>query len=323
MNKQFKKALPRWVTTVGVLSLALVLATACTDAKKKEQGTARETGQKIKATATIGMISDIVGKVGGNHVEVTGIMKSGVDPHLYKASQGDMRKLDQADVIFYNGLHLEGKMQDILEKISKQKPVIPVSKNIAQDQLRAGSPEMGSEHDPHIWFNVQNWMSAVETVRDELSALDAVHAEEYKANAEAYLTELRELDDYTRKQIASIPEAQRVLVTAHDAFGYFGDAYHIQVRGLQGMSTESEAGSQDVTKLRDYLVEHKIKAIFVESSVPRKAIDAVIQGAAQQGHTIKVGGELYSDAMGEEGTEDGTYIGMVKHNVNTIVKALK
>ncbi|MDY8023034.1 metal ABC transporter solute-binding protein, Zn/Mn family [Paenibacillus polymyxa] len=323
MNKQFKKALPRWVTTVGVLSLALVLATACTDAKKTEQGTAREAGQKIKATATIGMISDIVGKVGGDHVEVTGIMKSGVDPHLYKASQGDMRKLDQADVIFYNGLHLEGKMQDILEKISKQKPVIPVSKNIAQDRLRAGSPEMRSEHDPHIWFNVQNWMSAVETVRDELSALDAAHAEEYKANAEAYLTELRELDDYTREQIASIPEAQRVLVTAHDAFGYFGDAYHIQVRGLQGMSTESEAGSQDVTKLRDYLVEHKIKAIFVESSVPRKAIDAVIQGAAQQGHTIKVGGELYSDAMGEEGTEDGTYIGMVKHNVNTIVKALK
>ncbi|WP_068498815.1 metal ABC transporter solute-binding protein, Zn/Mn family [Paenibacillus kribbensis] len=322
MNKQFKKALPRWVTTVGVLSLVLVLATACTQ-EQKEQGTAGEAGQKIKATTTIGMISDIVGKVGGDHVEVTGIMKSGVDPHLYKASQGDMRKLDQADIIFYNGLHLEGKMQDILEKIGKQKPVIPVSKNIAQDQLRAGSPEMGSEHDPHIWFNVQNWMSAVETIRDELSALDAAHAEDYKANAEAYLAELRRLDDYTREQIASIPEAQRVLVTAHDAFGYFGDAYNIQVKGLQGMSTESEAGSQDVTKLRDYLVEHKIKAVFVETSVPRKAIDAVIQGAAQQGHTIRIGGELYSDAMGKEGTEEGTYIGMVKHNVNTMVKALK
>ncbi|MGZ0040194.1 metal ABC transporter solute-binding protein, Zn/Mn family [Paenibacillus ottowii] len=323
MNKQFKKALPQWVATVGVLSLALVLATACTDPKKTEQGAARGKGQKIKATATIGMISDIVGKVGDAHVEVTGIMKSGVDPHLYKASQGDMRKLDEADVIFYNGLHLEGKMQDILEKISKQKPVIPVSKNIAQNQLRAASPEMGSEYDPHIWFDVQNWMSAVETVRDELSELDAAHAKDYKANAEAYLTELRELDDYTREQIASIPQAQRVLVTAHDAFGYFGDAYQIEVRGLQGMSTESEAGSQDVTKLRDYLVEHKIKAIFLESSVPRKAIDAVIQGAEQQGHTLKVGGELYSDAMGAEGTEDGTYIGMVKHNVNTIVRALK
>ncbi|MDP1509669.1 zinc ABC transporter substrate-binding protein [Paenibacillus sp. CMAA1739] len=323
MNKQFKKALPQWVATVGVLSLALVLATACTDPKKTEQGAAREAGQKIKATATIGMISDIVGKVGGAYVEVTGIMKSGVDPHLYKASQGDMHKLDEADVIFYNGLHLEGKMQDILEKISKQKPVIPVSKNIAQNQLRAASPKMGAEYDPHIWFNVQNWMSAVETVRDVLSELDAAHAKDYKANAEAYLAELRELDDYTREQIASIPKAQRILVTAHDAFGYFGDAYQIQVRGLQGMSTESEAGSQDVTKLRDYLVEHEIKAIFVESSVPRKAIDAVIQGAAQQGHTIKVGGELYSDAMGEEGTEDGTYIGMVKHNVNTIVRALK
>ncbi|TKH44186.1 manganese transporter [Paenibacillus terrae] len=322
MNKRFKAAVPRRALIAGTLFLVLVAASACTDGKRAEQGAAGEAGQKIKATATIGMISDIVGRVGGNHVEITGIMRSGVDPHLYKASQGDMRKLDQADIIFYNGLHLEGKMQDILEKIGKQKPVVPVSKNIAQDQLRSGSPEMGSDHDPHIWFNVQNWMSAVATVRDELSTLDAAHAEDYKANAEAYLAELRKLDDYTREQIASIPEAQRVLVTAHDAFGYFGDAYGIQVKGLQGMSTESEAGSQDVTKLRDYLVGHKIKAIFVESSVPRKAIDAVIQGAAQQGHTIKIGGELYSDAMGEEGTEDGTYIGMVKHNVNTIVKAL-
>jgi manganese/zinc/iron transport system substrate-binding protein len=302
------------------LVVLVVVMSACGEQKSSTGGSAEG---KVRATATIGMISDLVRNVGGEHVEVSGIMKAGVDPHLYKASEGDIGKLDQADIIFYNGLHLEGKMVEILEKMAKDKPAVAVSNNIPASKLLAGDPKQGTEYDPHIWFNVQHWMSAVEIIRDELVKIDPSHADAYKENAEQYLKKLEELDAYAKEQIASIPEKQRVLVTAHDAFGYFGEAYSIKVMGLQGISTASEAGTRDVTVLRDYLVDNKIKAVFIESSVPRKAIDAVVQGAKEKGHTIVIGGELYSDAMGEEGTEEGTYIGMVRHNVDTIVKALK
>jgi manganese/zinc/iron transport system substrate-binding protein len=308
------------LTLAAILLASAVFLNACGD---KEASSGAAGGNKVKVTTTIGMITDIVKEVGGERVEVTGIMKAGVDPHLYKASEGDIRKLDQADIIFYNGLHLEGRMVEIFEKMAKEKPTVAVSKNIKESELRAGDPQSGTQHDPHIWFNVRHWMTATETVRDELIKIDSSHADEYKKNAENYLQKLKELDEYVKEQISSIPEQQRVLVTAHDAFGYFGDAYSIKVMGLQGISTASEAGTKDVTELRDYLVENKIKAVFIESSVPRKAIDAVIQGAKDKGHTITIGGELFSDAMGEEGTPEGTYIGMVRHNVDTIVKALK
>ncbi|MFD2613741.1 metal ABC transporter solute-binding protein, Zn/Mn family [Paenibacillus gansuensis] len=302
----------------GVLFITVLAVTAACGTE--------ETGQsegKLRVTTTIGMISDIVREVGGDHVEVTGLMGEGVDPHLYKASQGDIKKLDQADIIFYNGLHLEGKMIEIFEKMSKGKPTVAVSDNIDPSQLRSGQDSGGTEHDPHIWFNVANWIKAAEKVRDELSKLDPAHKQDYEASAAAYLKELEELDAYAKTEIAKIPEQQRVLVTAHDAFGYFGDAYGIRVMGLQGISTASEYGSKDVAKLRDFLVENKVKAVFIESSVPRKAIDAVIEGAKEKGHTIVIGGELFSDAMGKEGTAEGTYIGMVRHNVDTIVNALK
>lgn len=316
--RKFGKSWSRFAAVLILLGVMAVVS-ACGDQK----ASSKPAGNKIKATATIGMITDIVKEVGGEHVEVTGIMKAGVDPHLYKASEGDIGKLDKAEIIFYNGLHLEGKMVEILEKMGKKKPTVAVSKNIPESELLAGDPQMGTQHDPHIWFNVQHWMKAAETVRDELVKLDAPHADAYKKNAEEYVKKLKELDSYAKEQIASIPEKQRVLVTAHDAFGYFGKAYSIQVMGLQGISTASEAGTKDVTKLRDYLVENKIKAVFIESSVPRKAIDAVIQGAKEKGHSIVIGGELYSDAMGQEGTKEGTYVGMVRHNVDTIVQALK
>jgi manganese/zinc/iron transport system substrate-binding protein len=249
-------------------------------------------------------------------------MKSGVDPHLYKASQGDIKKLDDANMIFYNGLHLEGKMVDIFEKMEKDKPTIAVTKNITDEELQA--PADGSyAHDPHVWFNVKHWITATETVEEELSKYAPDHKEDFKKNAEVFIEKLKDLDEYTKEQIASIPEQSRVLITAHDAFGYFGEAYGIKVMGLQGISTASEYGSKDVSELRDFLVENKIKAVFVESSVPKKAIEAVIEGAKEKGHDVKIGGELFSDAMGEEGEEEGTYLGMVKHNVDTIVKALK
>ncbi|MDD9267974.1 metal ABC transporter solute-binding protein, Zn/Mn family [Paenibacillus sp. GCM10023248] len=302
----------------ALLSIMLTV-TACGNTGTQP---AAKTEKEIQVTTTIGMITDIVEHVGKEHVKVTGLMNAGVDPHLYKASQGDIKKLDEAQIIFYNGLHLEGKMVEILEKMGKQKPTVAVSDNIDRKALRSGA-EMATEYDPHIWFNVKHWMKATEQVRDSLSEHDPAHKDDYSKNAAAYLKELEELDRYATEQIALIPEATRVLVTAHDAFGYFGDAYHIQVKGLQGISTASEYGSKDVSQLRDFLVEKKIKAVFVESSVPKKSIEAVIQGAKEKGHEIQIGGELFSDAMGQAGTPEGTYVGMVRHNVDTIVKALK
>ncbi|TBL80135.1 metal ABC transporter solute-binding protein, Zn/Mn family [Paenibacillus thalictri] len=279
---------------------------------------------KIKVTTTVGMITDVVKHIGGEHVEVTGLMKAGVDPHLYKASQGDIAKLDKADIIFYNGLHLEGKMVEIFEKMAKKKTTVAVSDNIPHNTLRSGAQNgMDTEYDPHIWFNVKHWMKAAESIRDTLVQHDPNHAEDYRKNADAYLKQLQQLDEEVAQKVKTIPEKSRVLVTAHDAFGYFGDAYGLKVMGLQGISTASEAGTKDVTDLRDFLVENKIKAVFIESSVPRKAIDAVIGGAKEKGHMMQIGGELFSDAMGEEGTPEGTYIGMVRHNVDTIVNALK
>jgi manganese/zinc/iron transport system substrate-binding protein len=323
MNLQYKgrsSSIQRFIMMVFVVGMVLILS-ACGESKGTE---AKAEGEgKLQVVTTIGMIKDIVEQVGGDHVEVIGLMGPGVDPHLYKASQGDIKKLDDADIVFYNGLHLEGKMVDILEKLNASKTTVAVSKNISEDKLLS-DPNVGAQgHDPHIWFDVKNWMSATEVVRDTLIDEDAAHAEDYRQHAEAYLKKLQETDDYVRGQIQSIPESSRILVTAHDAFHYFGRAYGMEVTGLQGISTASEYGSKDVSDLRDFLIEHQIKAVFVESSVSTKAIEAVIEGAKKKGHTVNIGGELFSDAMGQPGTEEGTYIGMVRHNADIMVEALK
>lgn len=305
----------------GVMSLIgvvlIIVLTACSSTSGAD-GTG-----KVQVTATTGMIADVAREVGGTYVEVTGLMGPGVDPHLYKASQGDIRKLEQAKVIFYNGLHLEGKMTDILEKMSKSKLVTAVAEKIPVEELHSGQETGGTEYDPHVWFNVKHWMRATEAVRDTLVEADPEHAEQYKTQAQTYLKKLEALDAEVREKIGQIPESSRVLVTAHDAFGYFGQAYGIKVMGLQGISTAAEYGAKDVSELRDFLVENQIKAVFIESSVPAKAMEAIIAGAAEKGHTVTIGGELFSDAMGAEGTEEGTYIGMVRHNVETIAAALK
>ncbi|MBY0205457.1 metal ABC transporter solute-binding protein, Zn/Mn family [Paenibacillus cucumis (ex Kampfer et al. 2016)] len=303
------------ITLIGVV-LVIVL-TACSSTSG-EDGTG-----KVQVTATTGMIADVAREVGGVYVEVTGLMGPGVDPHLYKASQGDIRKLEQAKVIFYNGLHLEGKMTSILEKMSKSKQVTAVVEKIPVEELHSGQATGGTEYDPHVWFNVKHWMRATEAVRDTLVEADPDHAEQYKTQAATYLEKLQALDTEVREKIGQIPEESRVLVTAHDAFGYFGQAYGIKVMGLQGISTAAEYGAKDVSELRDFLVENQIKAVFIESSVPAKAMEAIIAGAAEKGHTVKIGGELFSDAIGAEGTVEGTYIGMVRHNVETIAAALK
>lgn len=308
--------------TLGVVALIIIAACSKVDSSGSE-ATRGSADNKINVVTTIGMITNIVEVVGGDEVEVKGLMGPGVDPHLYKASHGDMERLDQADIIFYGGLHLEGKLNDIFKKLGNQKPVAAVSQNIDKAVLRSGQDTGGTEFDPHIWFNVKHWISATETVRDVLIKYDQGNAELYRNNADAYIKDLEKLDTEVKEKIAQIPEQSRVLVTAHDAFGYFGDAYGMKVMGLQGISTAAEYGSKDVSELRDYLIENKIKAVFVESSIPTKSMEAVIAGAKQLGHEVTIGGELYSDSLGEPGSDADTYIKMVQHNVNTIVEALK
>lgn len=280
-------------------------------------------GRKVKATTTVGMIADTVRNVGGDRVEVTALMGPGVDPHLYKASEGDLARLTGADAIFYNGLNLEGKMGEIFERMRERgKPTVAVGESVDKSQLRT-PPEFKGHHDPHIWFDVSMWEQTIAPVVDTLSQLDASSKSMYGANGEKYRQTLQELHGYCKEQLASIPEKQRVLVTAHDAFGYFGRAYGIKVVGLQGISTSSEYGPRDIQRLVDLILGSRVKAVFVESSVPKRSIEAVVEGCKARGHEVRIGGTLYSDAMGEAGTPAGTYPGMVRHNVDTIVAALK
>lgn len=277
----------------------------------------KDSSGKIKIVTTTGMIADAVNNIVGDKAEVTALMGPGVDPHLYKAAQGDLKLLQEADVIIYNGLHLEGKMTDIFEKLARIKPVYAISSEINQNKLRQASEQ--DAVDPHIWFDVQLWSTGVSNLNKWLiKTLPDLHLVK-----STYPAELIKLNTEVENLIHTIPEEQRVLITAHDAFGYFGDAYHIEVKGLQGISTVAQAGLRDVNELVNIIVERKIKAVFIESSVPKKQIDVVIETCREKGHHLVMGGTLYSDAMGAPNTPEGTYIGMVRHNVTTIVNALK
>lgn len=302
------------VVVIIYIMLSVVLM-SCQSNQDNEQSS------RLRVVATTGMIGDAVREIAGDSVSLTTLMGPGVDPHLYKASQGDVNALAKADLIFYNGLFLEGKMQEILEGLKKQKKVVAVSQSIPEDELLAfeGHPYP----DPHIWFDVALWQEAVKEIGQALIAADPQRASYYEHNVTGYLQELRKLNEYVKQQVNRIPEEQRIMVTAHDAFGYFGRAYGVEVRGLQGISTLSEYGLRDIRAMVDYLAEQEIKAVFVESSVPQKALEAVVAGSKERGHPVKIGGTLYSDAMGESGTEEGTYVGMVRYNVNTLVEALK
>ena len=282
----------------------------------------KSAGSKLDIVTTTGQVGDLVAVVGEGRVKVTPLMGPGVDPHLYKASAGDVDRLGRAKVIFFNGLHLESKMAEVLERMGERQPVFAVADGIpANDLLMAEG--FSDVHDPHVWFDVALWKQALTVVRDALVENDPDHAELYMKNAAAYAAELDELDAWVKEQVATIPEKQRVLVTAHDAFGYLGRAYGLEVRGLQGISTATEAGTADVQDLAAFIARRKIPALFVESSVSPRAIDAVKAAVNAKGHEIIVGGELYSDAMGDAGTPEGTYLGMFRHNVTTLVSALK
>ncbi|MBP9145449.1 MAG: zinc ABC transporter substrate-binding protein [Thermoanaerobaculia bacterium] len=279
------------------------------------------TSGPLRVVATTGMIGDAARRLGGEHVAVTALMGPGVDPHLYKASEGDVRLLADADLILYNGLHLEGKMGDVLVKMARTRPVVAVSEDLPRDELRE-PPEMAGQYDPHVWFDVALWAKTLAPIERELARLAPAHAATFAANRQAYEAELAELDAWVKELIATIPVEQRVLITAHDAFGYFGRRYGIRVVGLQGISTLAEAGLKDVDRVVDEIVAKRIPAIFVESSVPRRAIEAVESAVRSRGHEVVIGGQLFSDALGAADSPAGNYPGMVRANVETIVRSL-
>jgi manganese/zinc/iron transport system substrate-binding protein len=295
--------------------LTVLVLISCGD-KKEENG-------KLKVVTTTTMITDLVENIGGDLIEINGLMGSGIDPHLYKASQGDFRKLDLADVIFYNGLHLEGKLVEVFEKMNEQaKTTIAISDGVAENTL-IGSEYFASNYDPHIWFDLAYWNDISVYVTKRLSELDPENAAAFEVNRDVYLKKLKELKIDLDKKIEELPKEKRILVTAHDAFNYYGRTFDFEVVGLQGISTATEAGVKDVQRITEFIIENKIKAIFIESSVPRRTVEALQAAVNAQNHDVIIGGELFSDALGSAGTAEGTYIGMYKHNVNTIVNALK
>ena len=274
----------------------------------------------IRVGATVGMVADIVREVAGDRAAVTNIIGSGVDPHVYSPTRSDVAVLLRSDILFYSGLLLEGQMTDILVKVSRKRSVYAVTERLQQDYLIHDNTT--DHHDPHVWMDVSGWIKAVAVVSDAMVAFDPGNADEYHKNAAAYQARLQRLDNYAKTVIASIPDNQRVLVTAHDAFNYLGRAYGIEVMGIQGLSTESEAGLKDINRLVGLLVDRRIPAVFVETSVSDKNVKALIEGAGARGHQVIIGGELFSDAMGAAGTYEGTYEGMIDHNVTVITRAL-
>jgi manganese/zinc/iron transport system substrate-binding protein len=304
------------IAAAGLLLAALVLS-GCGG----EAGGETASGKPV-VVATTGMIADLARQVGGEHIEVVQLMGEGTDPHQYVPTRRDAVALQRADLVLYNGLLLEGRMGDLLGRANQRgTPTIAVADALqaAEDYRVMQGPD---KVDPHVWMDVAGWSRLVPVVRDALTELAPDRAQAFEYNATAYLQQLQQLDDYARQVIGSIPENQRILVTAHDAFGYLGRAYGIEVRGIQGISTESEAGVQDIERLVQLLVDRQIPAVFVESSVAQDNIRALLEGAAAQDQQVAIGGELYSDAMGPGGTYGGTYVGMIDHNVTTIARSL-
>lgn len=302
------------MTKRAITILAVIIVLGC---KNNKQGNG-----KLNVVVTTSMLTDLVKNIGGDLINIQGLMGAGVDPHLYKASEGDVSKLFNADVIFYNGLHLEGKLVEVFEKMEAQKTTVALGEFLAKDGL-IGSDYFASNYDPHVWFNIQYFKEFSDKVTSVLSDKDPKNAGSYTANNIAFQQELDLLQTRVVNTIATLAPEKRILVTAHDAFNYFGKAYGFKVVGLQGLSTATEAGVQDVQQLSEYIIKNKVKAVFIESSVPRRTIEALEAAVLSKGHQVSIGGSLYSDALGDTGSVEGTYIGMFLYNVKTIVNALQ
>lgn len=275
----------------------------------------------IRVTATTGQVADLARQVGGERVSVDGLMGPGVDPHLFKASERNVEELIDSDAIFFNGLHLEGKLGELLERLSERRPVVAVGDAIP-DALLTSPPEFEGNPDPHVWFDPTMWAYTCRSMGEALTSIDPSHGQMYTDAVTSYTVQLDELDRYAAERFSGIPDQQRVLVTAHDAFGYLGRRYDLEVVGLQGISTSTEAGIRDVQRIADLLVERRVPSIFVETSVPRRTIEAVQVATADRDWRVTIGGELFSDALGDIGTPEGTYLGMFRHNVDSIVAGL-
>ena len=276
---------------------------------------------RLDVVATTGMIADAVREVGGDLVEVTALMGPGVDPHAYRQTRSDIVAMAEADLVVWHGLYLEAQLETFLQELSQTRPVVALAEGLPRNLL-ISHDDYDGRHDPHVWMNPNLWSLVVLEARDALIDLRPDAADLFEANAEAHLAELATLAQYTTGVLSSVPAESRVLLSAHDAFNYFGSAYGFEVVGIQGISTESEAGLQRISELVDLLVERDIRAVFVESSVSDRNIRALIEGADARDHEVVIGGELFSDAMGEDGTYEGTYVGMIDHNATVIARAL-
>ncbi|RKQ28811.1 metal ABC transporter solute-binding protein, Zn/Mn family [Oceanobacillus halophilus] len=307
------------ISGIFVISTLMLFTVACgLEANEGSRNAGESPNEKIKVVSTIAQIGEPISVIGGDLVEVESLMGPSVDPHLYNPTQSDISKVDRADIILYNGLNLEANMVEIFNQIGESKPVLAIGEVISADLLL--EDEEGAV-DPHIWFDLELWQTALEEAVEELKAYAPEHKDYFEENKLNYFERLNELKKESEK-LADISEKQRVLVTAHDAFGYFGAMHDMKVVGLQGLSTEDEIGVSDINSTIEIIKEFEVPAIFVESSINQDSIQAVIEGAANDGMEVDLGGELFSDAMGEPNTEEGTYIGMYRHNVETIYKAL-
>ena len=303
------------IKLIGIVLIQAALFGSCSSGESSHSG-------KKRVVATTGMVADVARNLLGDLVELEVLMGPGVDPHLYKASQGDMDLLAKADIILYSGHHLEGKMDEILKKMSRSKPVLGVSEIIPENRLQVAGDGTGTI-DPHLWMDPAVWQFGIAGISDTLQHLFLKDSSLIGRNFRQYRDTLMFVEDEVYRVIQTIPVDRRVLITSHDAFRYFGLSNHIEVKGLQGISTVSEYGLQDVSNMVNFIVDRKIKAVFVESSVSQKSLQAVIEGCTSKGHPIQIGGTLYSDSMGKEGTPEGTYKGMIRHNAYTIAKALR
>lgn len=311
MSKKMNK-----MAGMAILALSIIVSGCSSNTANSGDN---QSGDKINVVTTIAQIAEPLSVIGGDKVQVTSLMGPGVDPHLYNATQGDISKLQKSDAVFYNGLYLEANMVKVFKEIGKSKPVLAVGEVISKDQLLK---DEGGAIDPHIWFDIDLWSQALNSATEELKKMSQENASYFEANKVKYFEELEKLKKEAKEKLAQIPKDKRVLVTAHDAFGYFGRMQDIQVVGLQGLSTEDEIGLSDIEDTIKILLKHNVPAVFIESSINPASIKAVVEGAKKQGLDVKLGGELFSDAMGDAGTTEGTYIGMYRHNVETIYKAL-
>ena len=305
-----------------IIGISTIIVQGIDDVKINDIENSNIYSEKIVITTTTNVITDLVENIGGDHVSVTGLMGPGVDPHLYRPSASDVKALQNADIIFYNGLDLEGKMGDIFVKIGRDgTSVLAVSENIPSESLLV--LDTNGNFDPHIWWDVELWTEAAKVVATGLKEYDPKNSEKYDNNLLEYLNQLDTLNSNNLNKINSISSEQRVLVTAHDAFQYFGHAYGFEELAIQGWSTDSEAGIREIQNLADEISKREIKALFIETSISPATIEALKAAVQDRGHNIVIGGKLFSDAIGEKGTIEGTYTGAFTHNIDTIVKALK